>query len=209
MLDSERAKLLHETGILPVLYVPEEDFDAGLLKPTDHSTHCPFKGDASYHSVDAGDRVSENAVWTYAHPLPEASWLRGLRGVYADRLDAWLDEDEEIQGHLRDPYPRVDVRRSSRHVRVLAGDTVIADTADPAVLSETGLPNRFYVPRGDVREDALVSSDTTAACPYKGEASYWSLQVNGTVVKTWPGPTRSRSRTQPRPSAISASCTTR
>src|SRR4051812_26090136 len=68
LFDTERAKLLYETGIAPVPYIPLEDFDAGLLERTGHSTHCPFKGDASYWTIHAGDRVEENAVWAYEAP---------------------------------------------------------------------------------------------------------------------------------------------
>ena len=64
VLDSTRGALLHESQILPRLYVPLEDLRADLLERTDHATHCPFKGDASYWSVRVGDRVAENAVWT-------------------------------------------------------------------------------------------------------------------------------------------------
>jgi uncharacterized protein (DUF427 family) len=175
VLDTSAGRLLHESNLLPVLYVPETDMDERLLEPTDHSTHCPFKGNASYWTVRSGDRVAENAVWAYVEPLDEADWLRGLRAVYFDRMDAWFDEDERIEGHLRDPYHRVDVRRSSRHVIVRCGDTVVAESRRPMLLSETGRPNRFYLPADDVRTDLLVSSTTTSVCPYKGEASYWSI----------------------------------
>ena len=73
VLDSNRAKLLHESAHLPQLYVPREDVRDDLLEATDHTTHCPFKGDASYWSVRAGDRVAENAVWGYPEPLEESA----------------------------------------------------------------------------------------------------------------------------------------
>ena len=168
VLDTTRGALLHESNILPRLYVPLEDVRADLLERTDHSTHCPFKGDASYWSVRVGDRVAENAVWTYEDPIAEASWLRGLVSVYPERMDAWLDEDEEVTG-LRDPYHRVDARRSSRRIEVRAGGEVLARSERPVVVAETGLPLRFYLPREDVLA-ALRPSDTTAACPYKGRA---------------------------------------
>ena len=174
VLDSTRGALLHESQILPRLYVPLEDVRADLLERTDHATHCPFKGDASYWSVRVGDRVAENAVWTYEEPLPAAAWLRGLVSVYPERMDAWFDEDEEIHGHLRDPYHRVDARRSSRRVEVRADGDVVARSGRPVVVFETGNPLRFYIPREDV-DAALVASATTTTCPYKGVASYWSL----------------------------------
>jgi uncharacterized protein (DUF427 family) len=79
-------------------------------------------------------------------------------------MDEWYDEDELAEGHLRDPYHRVDVRRSSRRVRVLLGDTVLVETSRPLLLSETGLPNCFYLPAADVREDLLDASDTHTVC---------------------------------------------
>jgi uncharacterized protein (DUF427 family) len=173
VLDSTRGALLHESNILPRLYVPLDDVRADLLERTDHSTHCPFKGDASYWSVRVGDHVAENAVWTYEEPIDEASWLRGLVSVYPERMDAWLDEDEEVTG-LRDPYHRVDARRSSRRIEVRSDGQVLARSQRPVVVAETGLPLRFYIPREDVAAE-LRPSETTKACPYKGRASYWSL----------------------------------
>jgi uncharacterized protein (DUF427 family) len=173
VLDSTRGALLHESNMLPRLYVPLEDVRADLLERTDHASHCPFKGDASYWSVRVGDRVAENAVWTYEHPIDEASWLRGLVSVYPERMDAWLDEDEEVTG-LRDPYHRVDARRSSRRIEVHADGELVARSERPVVVAETGMPLRFYLPREDVLAD-LRPSATTAIDAYKGEASYWSL----------------------------------
>jgi uncharacterized protein (DUF427 family) len=182
VLDSVRGTLLHETGLLPRLYVPRGDVAADLLVASDHRTHCPFKGDASYQSVRVGDRTAENALWEYPAPLPEVRWLTGLVAFYHDRMDAWFDEDEEVDGHLRDPYHRVDVRRTSRDVRVVAGGVEVAATRHAMLLSETGLPNRYYVPLRDIRTEYLEPSATHTVCPYKGRASHRSLRVGGTFV---------------------------
>jgi uncharacterized protein (DUF427 family) len=189
VLDSTRGSLLHESNILPRLYVPLEDVRADLLERTDHTTHCPFKGDASYWSVRVGDRVAENAVWTYEEPIAEAAWLRGLVSVYPERMDTWLDEDEEVT-HLRDPYHRVDARRSSRRIEVRADGALIARSERPVVVAETGLPLRFYLPREDVLAD-LQRSATTASCPYKGESSYWSLAAVEDVAWSYADPLES------------------
>lgn len=173
--DTVRGMLLHETGYLPVLYFPEGDLRSDLLESSDHTTWCPFKGEATYRSVRVGERVAPHAVWAYAKPLDGATWLGGYAAISWDAMDAWLDEDEEVEGHLRDPYHRVDVRGSSRHVRVLSGGEVLADTTESKLLSETGLPNRWYLPAGDVRRDLLQRSETVTICPYKGRATYWSL----------------------------------
>lgn len=176
LLDTTAGMLLHESNLMPTLYVPDADIDESFLEATDHTTHCPFKGDASYWTVRTKRNTGENVMWAYPDPLAGAEWLKGYRAVYFNRMDAWFDEDERVEGHLRDPYHRVDVRRSSRQVVVRAGDLVLAESGRPMVLSETGLPNRYYLPPADVRTDLLVSSTTTSICPYKGEASYWSLR---------------------------------
>ena len=179
VVDTTRAVLLHETGLPPQVYVPLDDIRADLIQPTDHHTYCPFKGTASYWTVTAGGQVAENAIWAYPEPNEESSWLKGYAGFYWDAMDEWYDEDERVEGHIRDPYHRVDVRRSSRPVRVLLGDTVLAETTRPLLLSETGLPNRFYIPAADVRQDLLEESDTHTVCPYKGTASYWTVSAGG------------------------------
>ncbi|MQA14538.1 MAG: DUF427 domain-containing protein [Pseudonocardiaceae bacterium] len=192
VLDSTRGMLLHESNLLPQLYVPREDVAEDLLSPTAHTTHCPFKGDATYWSLVSGQHTAENAVWAYDEPMDDAAWLRGYVAPYWRSMDAWFDEDEEVFGHLRDPYHRVDARPSSRHVRVLAGGEVVADTYRPVLLSETGLPNRCYVRPEDVRTELLELSAKHTVCPYKGTASYRSLRTSGGLIQdavfTYPEP---------------------
>jgi uncharacterized protein (DUF427 family) len=84
--------------------------------------------------------------------------------------------------HARDPYSRVDVLSSSRHVVVSLDGEVLADTVRPRVLFETGLPTRYYIPKADVRMDLLTPTDTSTQCPYKGVATYWSAQVGDRAV---------------------------
>jgi uncharacterized protein (DUF427 family) len=179
VLDTRAGVLVHETGLLPQLYVPEADLRSDLLEDTDLGTHCPFKGDASYRSIRVGDRVAENAVWAYRKPLPAVPWLAGYAAVYWSAPDRWLDEDEEALGHLPDPFHRVDIRSTSQRVRVLAGDVLVADSTETLLLSETGLPNRYYLPERDIKTDLLKASDTRTVCPYKGGASYWSVHLDG------------------------------
>lgn len=186
VLDTRRGSLLHESNLLPVLYVPDEDLDHSVLVPSSHTTHCPFKGDATYRSLQVGPDVRENAVWTYPEPVTTASWLHGLSALYWGAADAWYDEDEQVFAHLTDPFTRVDVRPTHRHVVVAhtAPDglrTVLAESDAPVVLSETGLPNRWYLRPGDVRVP-LTGSDTRTRCPYKGEAHYRSAELPPSVT---------------------------
>jgi uncharacterized protein (DUF427 family) len=176
VLDTTHGVLVHETALLPRLYVPEADLDASAFVATDHSTHCPFKGDASYRSLVVGDRVVENALWHYPTPTPDALWLEGYASLYWEAADAWYDEDERVHGHLTDPFHRVDVRRSSRHVQVYAGDQLVAESRSPLLLAETGFPLRWYLSPEDVTVP-LEPTATSTHCPYKGDASYWTLRL--------------------------------
>ncbi len=173
IVDSERAMLLHESNIFPVLYFPTDDVSTDLLTKTDHSIHCPFKGDASYWTVSVGDTVADNAVWGYETPIESASWLQGYVAIEWNRMDHWYDEDDEIFGHIRDPYHRVDARPTSRHYQVHIDGHLVADTTNAFVISETGVPNRIYIPATDVRTDEFTRSETTTHCPYKGDTVYW------------------------------------
>jgi uncharacterized protein (DUF427 family) len=177
VVDSCHAKLLHEHGHLPVYYFPEDDVRMDLLVPTDHHTYCPFKGEASHWSVRVGDRESENAAWSYPEPIEDAPFLTGYFAFYWNRMDEWYEEDELAFGHARDPYHRVDVVDTSRHVRVLVNGEPVADTRRARVLFETSLPPRWYIPPEDVRSDLLVESDNHTVCAYKGIASYWSVRL--------------------------------
>jgi uncharacterized protein (DUF427 family) len=94
-------------------------------------------------------------------------------------MDAWFEEDEQVYVHPRDPYTRIDILQSSRHIRVVVGGVTVADTHKPRLLFETDLPMRYCIPKTDVRLDLLESSDTTSACPYKGTANYYSVIVDG------------------------------
>ena len=181
--DSRRVKLMHETGHLPIYYFPEEDVRMDLLEATDHTTTCRFKGEASYWSVRVGETVAENAVWSYPDPIESAPPIAGYVAFYWRKMDRWFEEDEEVFVHPRDPYHRVDALESSRHVKVSVNGEVVAETERPVVLFETGLPPRYYIPPEDVREDVLVPSDHQTQCPYKGTASYHSVEAGGGTVE--------------------------
>lgn len=171
--DSRRAHLLHETGHLPVYYFPADDLRAELLIPSETTSNCPFKGDASYYSCRVGDRVVDDLVWEYREPIDSVSFIAGHRALYWRKADAWLVEDEPAVAHARDPYHRVDVYSTSRRVRVLLDGECIADSTRAIGLFETGHPARWYLPRDDVRMDLLEPSDTVTMCAYKGRASHF------------------------------------
>jgi uncharacterized protein (DUF427 family) len=92
--DTRRALTLREAEYEPVAYVPLEDVDRSLLEPTDHSSYCPFKGDANYYSVPAGGERSANAVWEYRSPYPAVGEIAGHVAFYPDRVDAITTDDQ-------------------------------------------------------------------------------------------------------------------
>lgn len=102
---------------------------------------------------------------------------------YHGAMDKWLEEDEEAIGHPHDPYHRVDVLESSRHVKARVNGEVVAETNRPKILFETSLPPSYYFPPEDVRTELLTGSGTRTVCPYKGVASHWSAEVGGGRVE--------------------------
>ncbi len=92
----------------------------------------------------------------------------------------WLEEDEPIYGHPRDPFSRIDLRQSSTHIKVELDGVLIADSARPLVLFEYVLPARLYIPRVDVVAP-LERSDSETVCAYKGSATHWSLASAGSA----------------------------
>ncbi|WP_171056272.1 DUF427 domain-containing protein [Paenibacillus sinopodophylli] len=190
--DSKSVITLHERGHLPVYYFPLEDVRKDLLVPSEQQSHCPLKGDASYWSIQVGERFIENAVWGYANPIPESEALRGHVAFYWNKVDKWLEEEEEIFVHPRDPYKRVDAIASSRHIQVVLNGVTVADSKRPVIVFETGLPTRYYLPIEDIRQEYFTESSLQTSCPYKGNASYLSAQINGetyeNILWSYPSP---------------------
>ena len=190
--DSTRMMLMRETRHLPVYYFPLDDVRMDRMRRTDHATHCPFKGEASYWTLALGDREVENIMWSYEAPYDEKPELAGYGAFYWDRVDHWFEEDEEIFVHPRDPHKRIDTVPSSRPVRVVLGGETVAESTRAHFLFETDMPTRYYIPKDDVRMDVLSPTDSHTRCPYKGIARYWSAEIGGEtfedIVWSYPDP---------------------
>jgi uncharacterized protein (DUF427 family) len=85
--DTERALTLKEAGYRPVQYIPRADVAMDLLKSTAHTSHCPYKGNASYFTIVAGGNTAENAVWSYERPFPAMADIAGYVAFYPNRVD--------------------------------------------------------------------------------------------------------------------------
>jgi uncharacterized protein (DUF427 family) len=86
--DSTKALSLKEASYPAVLYIPRADVDMSLLERTAHSTHCPYKGDASYYSINAGGKVAENAIWSYEQPKSDVGEIASYVAFYPNRVDS-------------------------------------------------------------------------------------------------------------------------
>ncbi len=175
--DTTNAVLLLERDHLPVYYVPSADIRGEFLEPVETVSFCPWKGTARYWDVVVGERRSANAVWSYPDEYENALDLRQYAAFYWNRVDEWYEEDERVTVHPRDPYVRVDVLRSSRHVTASIDDTVLADSRDTRILFETGQPPRFFFPRIGVATGELTGSDTDTASPYLGTARHLAYRT--------------------------------
>jgi len=181
--------LVWEKPYYPVYYFPVADVDSSLLVESG-SSRSPSRGPAIRYTIATGGRSAPGAA--YRHPDSPIEAIRGHIAFEWGAMDHWFEEDEEVYVHARDPYTRVDVLRSSRHLRIEIDGVTVADSTRPTLLFETGLPVRYYLPLTDIRTDLLRPSSTVTACPYKGTAAYHSLEVDGVlhedVAWTYPFP---------------------
>jgi len=131
-----------------------------------------------FHEDDVDGLVGERS---------DDSDLAGLVHIPFDAADRWLEEDEPMLGHARDPFARIDVRQSSRHVRIEKDGQLLAESRRPVLLFETGLPTRYYLPREDIVAP-VEDSDRHTICPYKGVASYYTVGGHKDIAWYYPDP---------------------
>jgi uncharacterized protein (DUF427 family) len=172
--DTTAPLLVWEVPYYPTYYVPAADVTAKLIPAGDADD--PRLGKAELFTVQVpGGATADRAARKY--PASPARQLQDAVRFEWGAMSEWLEEDEPVYTHARDPHTRVDILASSRHVRVEIDGVTVADSRSPRILFETGLPPRYYLPLSDIRTDLLRPSDTQSHCPYKGTASYWSVDT--------------------------------
>lgn len=177
VFDTTGARYVWEVPYYPQYYVPLVDVDTDLLVDEHHAQRLQFGPAKTFSIAGTSDEKPAVRVFDADGDGPVA----GLVRFEWASLD-WFEEDERIVGHPRNPYSRVDVLRSHRHVRIELDGLVLADTHSPVLLFETGLPTRYYIDRTDVAFGHLTPSQTETLCPYKGTTSgYWSVRAGDTV----------------------------
>jgi uncharacterized protein (DUF427 family) len=105
------------------------------------------------------------------------------KGKMLTKADSWFEENQQIYDHPKNPYTRIDILPSSRHILVKIAGHTIAETSSPSILFETGLRPRYYLPKTAVKWEYLSKSELTTKCPYKGLAQYYNVTVGGEVYK--------------------------
>ncbi|HZA08929.1 DUF427 domain-containing protein [Mycobacterium sp.] len=176
VFDTIRARYVWEVPYYPQYYIPVSDVRLEHLVDDDHPQRQQF-GPSRLHSLTSDRCTRKAAARVYDTDGPVAGYVR----FEWDAL-VWFEEDEQIIGHPRNPYVRVDALRSHRHVKVEIDGVVLAETGSPVLLFETGLPTRYYIDRTDVSFECLGTSSTQSVCPYKGITSrYWSARIGDTV----------------------------
>ena len=190
VVDTIEPRLVWEKPFYPTYYFPVDDVRMDLVAETGETRRSPSRGTATRYAVGAGGREIADAAYRYPDsPIEE---LRDLIAFEWGSMDHWFEEDEEVFVHSRNPYTRVDVLASSRHVEIRIEGVTVAETTKPTLLFETGLPVRYYLPKTDVRMDLLTPTDHRTECPYKGTARYWTVEIAGTrtenVVWSYPFP---------------------
>jgi uncharacterized protein (DUF427 family) len=177
--DTVRPLLVWEAPYYPTYYFPAADVRIELLHAEGAIDHSPSRGDGELFTVRAGEREARSAAVGYEDSPIDA--LRSTIKLQWQAMDAWFEEDEEVYTHPRDPYTRVDILASSRHLRVEVDGVTVAESTSPRLLFETGLPARFYIPKPHVRMELMQRSERVTHCPYKGAAESWDVRIGEAV----------------------------
>ena len=183
VVQSDDAVLLFEPGRYPVAYFPIADFADGALAPIERRTDHSELGETAWFEVVGGTRSAPRGAWQHVALPDHAAIVDGKVALAWGAMDAFYEEDDRVLGHAADPYHRIDVRQTSRHLVVRAGGRVVADTTSPLVLYESGFAPRWYVPRDDANDEELAPEELRTFCPYKGIASYY--EIDGVDHAAW------------------------
>jgi uncharacterized protein (DUF427 family) len=165
--DSRRCILLRSSGRPAEYYFPKQDVVMTYLSMAKHQ---------AYWDIRVGEKHAAGAAHEYPN-LQDVPSLDGYLCLDWSGMDAWFEEQEEIFVHPRDPKVRLDILHSNRHIKVVIQGETVAESRNPILLFETGLPVRYYLPKTDVRQELLIPSQLVTRCPYKGEAHYYSVKV--------------------------------
>jgi uncharacterized protein (DUF427 family) len=210
IVDSVRAVLAYEPRrVVPSYAVPAADIRAELIPAARTNGHAAGyeMGDEAFRGRRVLDPSIPFAVHTADGQPVTLGWPLGMREAAGfvpadpdladhvildfDAFDMWLEEDEQVFSHARDPFHAMDILPSSREVRIeLDGVTLAASNRAKLLFEGAVLPTRAYLPVEDVLV-ALTPSELRTQCAYKGEARYWHVGEHENLAWTYEQPLRS------------------
>jgi len=164
--------------------VPKSAFDSAQSSGKLHmGVKERLEPGAEQWQITVGEKMTDR-ILSFNHDVSEkAASLKGMIRFDFAAADQWFEEDTPIFKHPKDPFKRIDIIASSRPVEISIDGIVVADAASSQHLYETSLPCRFYLPLTAVDVPLLRPSSTKTVCPYKGEAEYYNVVVNGQTYK--------------------------
>ena len=203
MLDTREAILIWEPmRATPIYAVPASDVLVELVRSSAQAQHLEtprmlFPDDAFLIHTTTGtsldvlvaEQILEGAAFSFTDP-ELADYVE-----FDFQAFDWFEEEEILFAHARDAFHRIDVRSSSRQVRVELNGVLLAETSTPEILFETMLPPRYYLPHDSVSWDQLQPTTSSSMCPYKGKAHYWkALDSKTDVAWSYAEPVRGMER---------------
>lgn len=185
ILRTTKAVYVWEHPFYPQFYVPLSELVAASesgsfeLEEVEKFRAEDGKHVATQYVIRVPKTIATNQIVAFSDELHgNAEQLKGLVKIEFG-VCQWFEEDTPIHVHPKDPFKRVDVLQSTRDIKVSVDGQMIAHTTTSMHLYETGLPCRFYIPLTSIDPTVLRPSDMRTKCPYKGEAEYYNVEVNG------------------------------
>ncbi|KAI8943064.1 hypothetical protein NX059_001100 [Plenodomus lindquistii] len=174
--DTTDAFHVWEHSRFPQYYIPLSDFTPNAklekLSPIDGTSSAAHLG-----------RLTVGNLHTTRVIILNTPILTNLVKIDFNAITQWFEEDVPIYCHPKDPYKRIDILPSTRHIKISLNGVTLAETSSPLLLLETTLRTRYYVPPTSVNWGVLTPSGTTTLCPYKGRAEYYHVEVEGRVYR--------------------------
>jgi len=169
--DTTRAQYIWEHPNYPQFYIPIDDFSKNA-KVSNMDPIQGTDGGAYWAKLAVGDRATNVVVF-------EKGLLDNLVKIVFGTIDQWFEEETPIYVHPKDPYKRISILPSTRHIRIELDGVTLAETSTPIFLLETTLRPRYYLPPTCINWPSLNKSKTETSCPYKGRANYYNVKIGG------------------------------
>ncbi|KAJ4318002.1 hypothetical protein N0V84_007056 [Fusarium piperis] len=184
--DTTKGVYVWEHDFYPAIYVPQKDLVNSKVSDKEE-IRVQGKGLVSLAELivsahDGLDGAKIDNVLRFDNDKKLGA-LGGMLRIEFGSIDQWLEEDAPIYVHPKDPFKRVDILPSQRPIEVQVMGKTVAKASSSMHLFETGLPTRYYLPLGAIDQSVLRKSDLRTKCPYKGEAEYYHVVIDGQEMK--------------------------